>query len=322
MNAQFDLAADVQRAGQKAIQCVGDGAFAGILDRHDAEIGASRFHLLEHLIDRRQRQRAHRLTEMPQHRRLRKSAFGTEKGHLERLFLRQTGRHDLAEQPHHLFIAQRPGIALERAAQNFRLALGTVEIHRVAVAMFGNARLLRQPCALVQQQMQLLIDLIDARPELLESGRRVDLVPRPCGRRASLLLRAHAHHSGGRTSRADSTPSIARSRSISTSSAAPSASMSVKAYSPRERLSSSAIFSPAPARQVEICPTMFGTLLLAMAMRCEPGWRGSTASGKFTQLRMLPCSRYSRRVSATIMAQFSSASRVEAPRCGKVIARA
>ena len=75
------------------------------------------------------------------------------------------------------------------------------------------------------------------------------------------------------------------------------------------------------ARQVEIWPTMLGTLLLAIAMRIVPGMRGRMASGKFTQLRMLPFSRKSRSVSAAIAAQLSSASPVEAPRCGRVIAR-
>ncbi len=72
------------------------------------------------------------------------------------------------------------------------------------------------------------------------------------------------------------------------------------------------------ARQVEIWPTMLGTLPLAMARRVVLGTRGSTASGKLTLLRILPFSRKSRTVSATMTAQFSSASPVEAPRCGRV----
>ena len=47
-----------------------------------------------------------------------------------------------------------------------------------------------------------------------------------------------------------------------------------------------------------------------------PSVRGMIASGKFTELRILPFSRKSRSVSAIITAQFSSASTVEAPRCG------
>ena len=44
------------------------------------------------------------------------------------------------------------------------------------------------------------------------------------------------------------------------------------------------MLSEAPASAVEIWPTMFGTLLLAMQMRAVFGARGSTASGKFTLL--------------------------------------
>ena len=36
---------------------------------------------------------------------------------------------------------------------------------------------------------------------------------------------------------------------------------------------------------------MFGTLLFAIAMRAVAGTRGSAASGKFTECRMLPFSR-------------------------------
>ena len=72
----------------------------------------------------------------------------------------------------------------------------------------------------------------------------------------------------------------------------------------------------AAASAVEIWPTMFGTFSFAIDRRVAPAVRGRTASGKFTELRMLPFSRKSRSVSATIMAQFSSASPVDAPRCG------
>ncbi len=50
----------------------------------------------------------------------------------------------------------------------------------------------------------------------------------------------------------------------------------------------------------------------AVAAACAAG----PPPGKFTELRTLPFSRKSRSVSATMIAQFSSASSVEAPRCG------
>ena len=83
-----------------------------------------------------ERQRAHRVAEVLEHRLLRERAFGTEERDLERLLLRQARRHDLAEQPHDLFVAQRPLVALERLAQHLRFALRLVEV--------GGARALRE----------------------------------------------------------------------------------------------------------------------------------------------------------------------------------
>ena len=57
-----------------------------------------------------------------------------------------------------------------------------------------------------------------------------------------------------------------------------------------------------------------------IAIRVPP-FLGSTASGKFTELEMFPCSRYSRSSLAAMRAEFSSASCVDAPRCGSVTAR-
>src|ERR1700691_1647878 len=112
------------------------------------------------------------MAEVLEHGRLRKSALGAEKGDLERLFLRQARRHDFAEQAHDLFVPQRSRIALERPAQHLRLALGAVEIDRVAVAVFGYACLLCQTRALVDERVQLLIDRIDPRAQARERAGR------------------------------------------------------------------------------------------------------------------------------------------------------
>ena len=65
---------------------------------------------------------------------------------------------------------------------------------------------------------------------------------------------------------------------------------------------------------------MFGTLRLAMAILTPP-LRGITASGKLTEPSTFPSSRNARSRSAAAAAQFSRASRVDAPRCGSWIAR-
>src|ERR1700693_2651934 len=181
---------------------------------------------------------------MLEHGRLGESALGAEEGHFQRFLLCQAGRHDLAEQPHDLLVAQRAGIAFERAAQDFGLALRTIEIDRVAVSVLGNAGPLRESRSLIEQRVQLFVDRVDLRTQILEPGSR--------GGPGGAAGTHAALQSVDCTRRADSTPSMARSRPISASSGAPSASISVKANSPSERFSSSAILSPALARQVEI----------------------------------------------------------------------
>ncbi len=63
---------------------------------------------------------------------------------------------------------------------------------------------------------------------------------------------------------------------------------------------------------------MLGTLEFAIAMRCGDS-RAIPTLGKFTALAMVPSSRKARSWSTTMNAQFSSASSVEAPRCGSAI---
>jgi hypothetical protein len=107
------------------------------------------------------------MTEVLVHRRLRKCPFGTQEPDLQRLFLREAGRHDLAEQTHDLFVAQRAlrprrRIALEHETQHFGLALRPVEIDQFACAAFGYADGARKPRPLVEQRMQLAVDVVDA----------------------------------------------------------------------------------------------------------------------------------------------------------------
>jgi len=85
--------------------------------------------LLEHLIHGRQRQGAHRMTKMPEHRLLCERALGPEERHLQRLLLRQAGRHDFAEQPHDLLVAQRARIARKREAQHLGLAFRPIIVN-------------------------------------------------------------------------------------------------------------------------------------------------------------------------------------------------
>ena len=78
VDAQLDFAADPQRRTEQRIERVIDRAFRRVLDRHDAEIGVPGFDFMEHFIDRRQRERAHRMAEVLERGGLREGAFGTE----------------------------------------------------------------------------------------------------------------------------------------------------------------------------------------------------------------------------------------------------
>ena len=102
------------------------------------------------------------MTEVRQHRRLRKGAFRTQEADLERLLLRKTRGHDFAKKPQYLLIAQRSLVACLRAAQYLRLALGLVEILGAACTGFRIADELRKLRPLIDERMDLLIDRVDA----------------------------------------------------------------------------------------------------------------------------------------------------------------
>jgi hypothetical protein len=115
---------------------------------------------LEHLVDRGHRERMHRVAEVLEDGRLRERAFGPQVRDLQRLLLGQTGRHELAKQPHHFFIAQRPVVALDDLAQHLSFALGAIELDRAREA-FDDADLFRELRALGDQVLDPLVDGID-----------------------------------------------------------------------------------------------------------------------------------------------------------------
>ena len=223
-----------------------------------------------------------------------------------------------------LRIAQRAGVALARRAQHLRLALRAVEVHRAPAGGLGDADLLRQPRPLVEQRVHLLIDRIDARAHGLQVGlqglRAHDRRGLPARGLALAFAFCRPWNAAPRrqTMRAESTPSIAPILP-STSGATGRRCRSGCRHTRRATCSGgrrcSGRRSRGRWRSGPPCSARCG-------WRSPGAWywapRGSTASGKLTLLRMLPFSRKSRSVSATMTAQFSSASPVEAPRCGSV----
>ena len=103
MDAQFHLAADPSaeefKNRSRVLMTMPSVEFSMATTPKSALAG---LHFVKHLIHRAQRQRAHRVTEMLQHRGLGEGAFGTQERDLERLLLRQARGHDFAEQPQHL----------------------------------------------------------------------------------------------------------------------------------------------------------------------------------------------------------------------------
>jgi hypothetical protein len=130
VHVQLDLAADLQRGGQEHVERGLDGALPRVLHRHHAEVGVPGFDFLEHLLDAGQRQAARGMAEVLEQRLLREGAFGAEVADLQRLLLRQAGRHDFAEQAQQHFVGQRAVVAVEHLAQHLRLALGPVVVDR------------------------------------------------------------------------------------------------------------------------------------------------------------------------------------------------
>src|SRR6185503_7017834 len=346
MNAQLDLTANLQRRREKHVERVDvDRAFARVFDRRDAEVRRAALDLVEHLVDRRHRERVYRVTEVLEDGRLRERAFGAEISDLQRLLLREARRHELAKQPHHLLVAQRPVVAVDDLAQHLRLALRAVVLDGL-LQPFEDADFLGQPRTLGDQRLNSLVDGVDLAAQRRERvavadrhGRRecrkcrstfaAAAARRDFTARLSFWLRLavrlalglHERSRGVQASRMGSTrtdrmPSIPRIRSSVASAGCVSRSTSVYESSSREWFSMSAMLMFCAARHVKICATMFGTFLCGIATRFGRV-RLSTVSGKLTERVTLPFSRNSRTLSTTMTAQFSSASTVEAPRCGK-----
>ena len=117
--------------------------------------------LAEHIVDGRLRQQARGMTEMLGCRRLREGAERPEEGDAQRVFQRQAGRHDLAEEEGDALVGQRALVEILDAAQHLGLALRAIHVAGLAVAGLDLAHVLGASGALVEQRQQLCIDGID-----------------------------------------------------------------------------------------------------------------------------------------------------------------
>src|SRR3569832_89860 len=278
--AQLHLADDLEQRVEKHVERVRDHTLRGILHGHHTVVAGACFDVAKDLVDGVVRHRAHRMTEVLERRHLRERTFGPEIGDAQRLLERETGRHDLAKQARHLLSAKRPFITRDDPAQHLGLALGAIKTR-------ASQPFLRAATSCAQRARSLIRAWIcSSRPSMRV---RIDfslsslIVHLLCVKNHRLFYKA----------RTASTPSIRSMRSLTDAGIGLSTSISVYATSPFDLFNISMMLSPAPAMAVEICPTMVGTLALAMATRW-PSLRGITTSGKFTELVMLPFSRKSR----------------------------
>ena len=81
------------------------------------------------------------------------------------------------------------------------------------------------------------------------------------------------------------------------------------------------ILTPLDPKKDVISPRAPGTFLLTMVNRAPEEFTcgAKIVVGKLTEFRIVPVSKKSIKVSAAIAAELSSASSVEAPKCGKTI---
>src|SRR5690606_22364018 len=137
----------------------------------------------------------------------------TKETDLERLLLRQAGGHDLAEQAHHFLVAERALVAVDHAAEDLRLALRPVVVHRRGQLALGATDLAGITGALADQFLDRAIDGVDAPAHLRQLG--------PGGLAAAPAPRRH------QATRTERMPSMARSAASAASSSGESTSTRV-----------------------------------------------------------------------------------------------
>ena len=165
---QLDFPTDIQAGLLKQIQRVTDHAFRRIFNRYHAIIGRTGRHLAEHIIQRVECQWQHRVTKLFQHRCLSKGPFGTQIGNGQWFFQCQAGRHDFAEQTHHLFIRKRPRIAFTDRTQNSGFPFRPVEMSPLALVYLDPGNFGSTLCTGTDQCLELLIQRVNSVPQFYQ----------------------------------------------------------------------------------------------------------------------------------------------------------
>lgn len=161
VDAQHDFAANLEGRREQQIHGPPHRAFGGILHRHHGVMGVGGFDFAKNVVDRGLRQKPGGMAEMLGGGGFGKGTQGAEEGNAQGLFQRKAGRHDLAEEPGDLLVAQGPGVVALDAPQHLGLPLGTVDVAGLAVAGLDFADLLSAAGALVEQLEKLAVDAVD-----------------------------------------------------------------------------------------------------------------------------------------------------------------
>ncbi len=171
VNAQFDFAADHHVVFKEAVEGVIDRAFGGVFHRNHAEIHSTGDHFAKHFVNCGHRQTDDGVAEMLHRSGLGERPLRAKIGNLERLFQRQAGRHDFAEQTRHFFVAQRSAIAFHDSPEHRSFALRTIEYRHLAFSQRGHldpGHFLGTAGTLADQFQNLLIEAVDTDAKRLE----------------------------------------------------------------------------------------------------------------------------------------------------------
>ena len=213
---------------------------------------------------------------------------------------REARRHDLAEEAR-----QRLARTAVRDCRSFtRRSTCASRSGRYAWPAFSVPIARASARALVQALEDAVVERVDAP----RAGAR--------SRRAAACRSWRAIRARAATLRIDSTPGMRAMRATTCGSAALSTSTSVYAISPLRFVQHVVDVEPGLRHRGRNLAQHVGHVGVGDARRGYGDSRAISTSGKLTALRILPCSRKSRSWSATMSAQLSSASAVDAPRCG------
>ncbi len=171
VDAQLNFTADHHVVLEEAVQGVVDRTLGGVLHRYDTEVDCTGSHLAEHLVDGGHRRADHRMAEMLEGSRLGEGAFRPQVRHLEGLLQGQAGGHDLAEQPRHFLVIQRPLVTLHDVLEHPGLALGAVEDRLLALRQgrhLHSRHILGAAGTLADQLEDLLVKAVDAQTQGLQ----------------------------------------------------------------------------------------------------------------------------------------------------------